>query len=34
MSPSIQLELTDKAGGAALTGSVHVPLAPSFAEEA
>jgi hypothetical protein len=33
-SPSIQLELTDKAGGALLTGAVHVPLAPSFAEEA
>ena len=32
--PSLQLELTDKATNALLVGSLQVPLAPSFAEEA
>jgi hypothetical protein len=32
--PTIVLELTDKATGALLSGSIHLPLAPSFAEEA
>jgi len=32
--PSIVLEMTDKSSGALISGSVQLPLAPSFAEEA
>ena len=32
--PSLVLELTDKATGTLLSGSVQLPLVPSFAQEA
>jgi len=32
--PTIVLELADKSSGALLSGSVQLPIAPSFAEEA
>jgi hypothetical protein len=34
MFPTIVLEMTDKSSGALVSGSVQLPLAPSFAEEA